>query len=102
MFTPSMKRMGVLICVLFLTAGTAWAQLTTGNLFGTTVDSDGEPLPGVTVTLTGQGAPQVRMSDEQGQFLNYRTQAEWLVNYVRETGFTHIELLPVTEHPFPS
>ena len=38
--------------------------------------------------------------DEQGQFLNYRRQAEWLVNYVKETGFTHIELLPVTEHPF--
>jgi 1,4-alpha-glucan branching enzyme len=38
--------------------------------------------------------------DAQGQFLDYRTQAEWLVNYVKETGFTHIELLPVTEHPF--
>jgi len=38
--------------------------------------------------------------DAQGQFINYRTQAEWLVNYARETGFTHIELLPITEHPF--
>jgi len=38
--------------------------------------------------------------DERGQFLNYRQLAEWLVNYVKETGFTHIELLPVTEHPF--
>jgi 1,4-alpha-glucan branching enzyme len=38
--------------------------------------------------------------DGQGQFLNYRQLAEWLVNYVKETGFTHIELLPVTEHPF--
>jgi 1,4-alpha-glucan branching enzyme len=37
--------------------------------------------------------------DEHGQFINYRKLAEWLVNYVRETGFTHIELLPVTEHP---
>ncbi|HFD80845.1 MAG TPA: 1,4-alpha-glucan branching protein GlgB [Gammaproteobacteria bacterium] len=37
--------------------------------------------------------------DEHGQFLNYRQLGEWLVNYVRETGFTHIELLPVTEHP---
>ncbi|HHJ16460.1 MAG TPA: 1,4-alpha-glucan branching protein GlgB [Gammaproteobacteria bacterium] len=37
--------------------------------------------------------------DELGQFLNYRQLAEWLVNYVKETGFTHIELLPVTEHP---
>ena len=38
--------------------------------------------------------------DRQGQFLNYRQLAEWLVNYVKETGFTHVELLPVTEHPF--
>ena len=37
--------------------------------------------------------------DPEGGFINYRTQAEWLVNYVKETGFTHIELLPVTEHP---
>ena len=37
--------------------------------------------------------------DEHGQFLNYRQLAEWLVNYVKETGFTHIELLPITEHP---
>ncbi|MCO6413556.1 MAG: 1,4-alpha-glucan branching protein GlgB [Thiogranum sp.] len=38
--------------------------------------------------------------DEHGQFLNYRKLAERLVNYVTELGFTHIELLPVTEHPF--
>ncbi|GMQ89297.1 MAG: 1,4-alpha-glucan branching protein GlgB [Gammaproteobacteria bacterium] len=37
--------------------------------------------------------------DEHGQFINYRQLAEWLVNYVKETGFTHIELLPITEHP---
>jgi 1,4-alpha-glucan branching enzyme len=37
--------------------------------------------------------------DASGRFLDYRTLAQWLVNYVKETGFTHIELLPVTEHP---
>jgi 1,4-alpha-glucan branching enzyme len=37
--------------------------------------------------------------DEQGQFLNYRELAERLVSWVTELGFTHIELLPVTEHP---
>ena len=37
--------------------------------------------------------------DESGNFLDYRTLARDLVDYVRETGFTHIELLPVTEHP---
>ncbi|MDH5613123.1 MAG: 1,4-alpha-glucan branching protein GlgB [Gammaproteobacteria bacterium] len=37
--------------------------------------------------------------DENNQFLNYRELAHQLVDYVKETGFTHIELLPVTEHP---
>ncbi|NOY61949.1 MAG: 1,4-alpha-glucan branching protein GlgB [Gammaproteobacteria bacterium] len=37
--------------------------------------------------------------DEHGNFLNYRELANRLVNYVAELGFTHIELLPITEHP---
>ncbi len=32
--------------------------------------------------------------------LGYREIAEKLVDYLGETGFTHIELLPVAEHPF--
>lgn len=34
-----------------------------------------------------------------GRWLSYRELAEQLVPYVLETGFTHIELLPITEHP---
>ncbi len=37
--------------------------------------------------------------NENGQFLNYRELAHRLVNHVKQTGFTHIELLPITEHP---
>jgi 1,4-alpha-glucan branching enzyme len=37
--------------------------------------------------------------DAQGNFLNYRVLAVELVDYVKEMGFTHIELLPITEHP---
>jgi 1,4-alpha-glucan branching enzyme len=33
-------------------------------------------------------------------FLSYREAAEQLVPYVRDMGFTHLELLPVTEFPF--
>lgn len=33
-------------------------------------------------------------------YLSYRELAEQLVNYVKEVGFTHIELLPISEHPF--
>ncbi|NOR41560.1 MAG: 1,4-alpha-glucan branching protein GlgB, partial [Gammaproteobacteria bacterium] len=37
--------------------------------------------------------------DADGNFLNYRTLAAELVDYIKLTGFTHIELLPITEHP---
>ncbi len=37
--------------------------------------------------------------NEQGQFLNYREIAHRLVDYIKPLGFTHIELLPITEHP---
>jgi len=34
-----------------------------------------------------------------GRFLSYRELAERLCSYVKATGFTHVELLPITEHP---
>ena len=37
--------------------------------------------------------------NDAGDFLTYREMAEQMVPYVKELGFTHIELLPVTEHP---
>ena len=36
---------------------------------------------------------------DDGGFLSYTELAEQLVPYVRDLGYTHIELLPVTEHP---
>jgi 1,4-alpha-glucan branching enzyme len=39
------------------------------------------------------------MRDDKDNFLNYRQLAEKLVAYVTSLGFTHIELLPITEHP---
>jgi 1,4-alpha-glucan branching enzyme len=37
---------------------------------------------------------------EGGRYLSYRELAEDLVPYVADLGFTHIEVLPVTEYPF--
>jgi len=37
--------------------------------------------------------------DEQGNWLNYRESARRLVAYVKEMGYTHIELMPITEFP---
>jgi 1,4-alpha-glucan branching enzyme len=34
------------------------------------------------------------------EFANYRDIAEKLAEYVKEMGFTHVELLPIMEHPF--
>ncbi len=41
-----------------------------------------------------------RKADHGGRFLTYREFADELVPYVRDLGFTHVELLPVSEHPF--
>jgi 1,4-alpha-glucan branching enzyme len=36
----------------------------------------------------------------EGNFLTYVELAEELVNYVRETGFTHVEFMPIMEYPY--
>ena len=38
--------------------------------------------------------------DEGNSWLNYRDLAERVVKYCKDFGFTHIELMPITEHPF--
>jgi 1,4-alpha-glucan branching enzyme len=42
----------------------------------------------------------MRVPEEGGRFLTYRELAPRLARYVREMGYTHVELLPVMEHPF--
>jgi 1,4-alpha-glucan branching enzyme len=41
-----------------------------------------------------------RVPEEGDRFLNYRELAHQLADYVKYMGFTHVELLPVMEHPF--
>jgi 1,4-alpha-glucan branching enzyme len=41
-----------------------------------------------------------RVPEEGDRFLTYQELAERLAGYVKDMGFTHVELLPVTEHPF--
>ena len=41
-----------------------------------------------------------RVLEEGERFLDYRELARQLGDYVTELGFTHVELLPVMEHPF--
>jgi 1,4-alpha-glucan branching enzyme len=42
----------------------------------------------------------MRAPDEGDRFLTYDELAERLGAYVRQMGFTHVELMPVMEHPF--
>ncbi len=41
-----------------------------------------------------------RIAAEQNRPLNYRELAHQLAEYVKDMGFTHVELMPVMEHPF--
>ncbi|MDO8804277.1 MAG: 1,4-alpha-glucan branching protein GlgB [Elusimicrobiota bacterium] len=41
-----------------------------------------------------------RVPEEGNRSLTYRELAEQLPKYVKELGFSHVELMPVTEHPF--
>jgi 1,4-alpha-glucan branching enzyme len=41
----------------------------------------------------------MRVPEEGDRYLTYRESADKLIRYVKEMGFTHLELLPVTEHP---
>ena len=44
-----------------------------------------------------------KIADDGNRSLNFRELAEDLVPYVKDMGFTHVELMPVMEHPyFPS
>ncbi|HAK88255.1 MAG: 1,4-alpha-glucan branching enzyme [Nitrospirae bacterium GWB2_47_37] len=41
----------------------------------------------------------MRVPEENNRFLTYRELADKLIPYVKELGYTHIELLPLMEHP---
>jgi len=41
----------------------------------------------------------MRVSEEGNRWLTYRELAQRLPSYIKEMGFTHVEFLPVTEHP---
>jgi 1,4-alpha-glucan branching enzyme len=41
-----------------------------------------------------------RVPEENNRYLSYREFSDRLINYVLEMGYTHIELMPIAEHPF--
>lgn len=71
---PVKRARGVLASSAFLvlllaSIHTAAAQVETGSLSGIAVDGEGDPLAGVTITLSGPGLPQGRQTtDAEGRF----------------------------------
>ena len=45
-------------------------------------------------------ASWMRVPEDGNRSLSYREMADKLVNYVSDMGYTHVEFLPVMEHPF--
>ncbi len=54
--------------LISLFAVSGFAQFQSGNIYGKVVAKDGSVLPGVTVTLSGVGAPQTFVTDGMGSF----------------------------------
>ena len=67
---PTPRFMAVLTAALLISllAVSGFAQFQTGNIYGKVQAKDGSVLPGVTVVLTGFGAPQTTTTDAQGNF----------------------------------
>jgi len=54
-----------------------------------------------TQLLAGDSDPvQISEWNKGSRFLSYYELADKLIPYVKELGYTHIELLPIAEHPF--
>src|SRR3954454_9929669 len=64
---PRLLAVMAALCIS-LFAVSAFAQFQTGNIYGKVQAKDGTVLPGVTVVLTGVGAPQTAISEASGDF----------------------------------
>ncbi len=70
---------------------------------GTRACSVAPPRPGAATGANADGGSSPASgevaADEADRFLSWRELADELIPYAKDLGFTHLELLPVTEHP---
>ncbi|WNV06661.1 1,4-alpha-glucan branching protein GlgB [Candidatus Methylospira mobilis] len=78
-----------------ITASDSGFQWTDADWMSTRIDFDWQSKP---VSIYEVHLGSWRQS-KSGAFLNYRELAQQLVYHAKEMGFTHIELLPIAEHP---
>src|ERR1700757_3678016 len=67
---PNPRFLAVVTAALLITlfAVSGYAQFQSGNIYGKVQAKDGSVLPGVSVTLTGIGAPRTTVTDAEGNF----------------------------------
>jgi len=71
--------------------------MSTGNLYGTVLDQNGNPLPDATVKLTGAGAPKIKTTDDDGEFSYEELQPGSYKAEAELEGFTpSAELVTIT------
>ncbi len=64
-----MRKFLAVLAAFLMLAAFGFSQQRTGNIYGKIVDTSGNPLPGVSVTLTGSKiAPMTTVTSEEGNF----------------------------------
>ncbi|MEO8432210.1 MAG: carboxypeptidase-like regulatory domain-containing protein, partial [Acidobacteriota bacterium] len=58
----------LLALAFFMVGASLFAQNQTGNVYGNVTDEQGGRLPGVSVTLSGVGAPNTQVTDARGEY----------------------------------
>lgn len=64
------------------------------------LQSEKSPISIYEVHLGSWRKPEIEGVEEKEAFYTYRELAPLLASYVKEMNYTHIELMPVMEHPF--
>ena len=64
-----MRRLGLALALALSVAPGAWAQISSGGIYGKITDESGAVMPGATVTLKGENIrPANTISGSQGEF----------------------------------
>jgi 1,4-alpha-glucan branching enzyme len=63
------------------------------------LDGHGDPPAPGDAGMPGTRGKHMRDAEAENRFLTWNELAEQLIPYVKDLGYTHIELMPITEHP---